>query len=68
MNWRLLILNAAQAGIALFVGLRVGYEICRVVMTMINDGRREEIALEWLGEIAAELWDFAKGCRMDRFV
>jgi hypothetical protein len=67
MDLRGLVFELARAGVVAVTCLVIGFEVYRAVMTQIDEVRREEIALEWLGSVVAEMWDFVAGWMAGRY-
>jgi hypothetical protein len=66
MDLRGLVFELARAGVVAVTCLVIGFEVYRAVMMRINEVRRE-IALEWLGSVVAEMWDFVAGWMAGRY-
>jgi hypothetical protein len=67
MDMRRLVFELARAGVVVMMYLVIGFEVYRAVMTQIDEVRRE-IALEWLGTVVAEMWDFVAGWTAGRYM
>jgi hypothetical protein len=66
MDMRGVVFELARAGVVAVTCLVIGFEVYRAVMMRINEVRRE-IALEWLGSVVAEMWDFVAGWMAGRY-
>jgi len=67
MDIRRLVFELARVGVAVMMCLVIVLEVYRAVMTQIDKVQRE-IALEWLGSVIAEMWDFIAGWMAGRYM
>jgi hypothetical protein len=67
MDMRVLGLELARARVLVGMCSVIGFEVYRAVMMLVDEVQRE-IALEWLGSVVAEMWDFVAGWMAARYM